>query len=71
MKSMKREPRTFMNKRTEKLTALLHLSRELGNPQRPLAILGENNTSARLSDKTFLVKASGSLSWFITQRRCG
>jgi rhamnose utilization protein RhaD (predicted bifunctional aldolase and dehydrogenase) len=49
-----------MNKRTEKLTALLHLSRELGNPQRPLAILGEGNTSARLSDKTFLVKASGS-----------
>ena len=49
-----------MNNRTQKLAAMLRLSHELGNPQRPLAILGEGNTSARLDGKTFLVKASGS-----------
>ncbi len=49
-----------MNHRTEKLSTLLKLSHELANPLKPLAILGEGNTSARLSDKTFLVKASGS-----------
>jgi len=32
--------------RKEKLPALLRLSHELGNPQRPLAILGEGNASA-------------------------
>ncbi len=45
--------------RQEKLTALLRLSHELGTPSRFLAILGEGNTSTRLDDKTFLVKASG------------
>ena len=50
----------FMNNRTEKLETLLKLSHDLANPLKPLAILGEGNTSARLSDKTFLVKASGS-----------
>ena len=49
-----------MNNRTKKLEALLKLSHGLANPLKPLAILGEGNTSARLSDKTFLVKASGS-----------
>ena len=49
-----------MNNRTEKLAALLRLSHELGNPQRPLAILGEGNTSVRLDPGSFLVKASGS-----------
>ncbi|HVM61029.1 MAG TPA: class II aldolase/adducin family protein [Verrucomicrobiae bacterium] len=44
---------------SEILQALLRLSHELGNPARPLAILGEGNTSARLSATTFLVKASG------------
>jgi rhamnose utilization protein RhaD (predicted bifunctional aldolase and dehydrogenase) len=39
--------------------ALLTLSRELGAEHRQLAILGEGNTSARLDDETFLVKASG------------
>lgn len=43
-----------------RLQLLLRLSRELGNRDRPLAILGEGNTSARLGDDTFLVKASGS-----------
>jgi rhamnose utilization protein RhaD (predicted bifunctional aldolase and dehydrogenase) len=49
-----------MNPRSEKLRALLKLSRDLANPLHPLAILGEGNTSARLGGKTFLVKASGS-----------
>lgn len=49
-----------MNNRSQKLAVLLQLSHELGNPQRPLAILGEGNTSTRLDGKTFLVKASGS-----------
>ena len=38
---------------------LLKLSREIGREDRGLAMLGEGNTSARLSDDTFLVKASG------------
>ena len=49
-----------MNNRIEKLSALLKLSHDLANPLKPLSILGEGNTSARLSDKTFLVKTSGS-----------
>jgi len=49
-----------MNHRSQKLADLLKLSRELGNPRAPLAILGEGNTSARLSDDRLLVKASGS-----------
>jgi len=40
--------------------ALLDLSHDLGAPHRQLAILGEGNTSAKLDDGTFLVKASGS-----------
>jgi rhamnose utilization protein RhaD (predicted bifunctional aldolase and dehydrogenase) len=44
----------------EKLAALLELSHELGREDRRMAILGEGNTSARLSADTFLVKASGS-----------
>lgn len=42
------------------LAQLLHLSHELGREARRLAILGEGNTSARLSEETFRVKASGS-----------
>jgi rhamnose utilization protein RhaD (predicted bifunctional aldolase and dehydrogenase) len=38
----------------------LKLSHELGREERKLAILGEGNTSARTSDATFAVKASGS-----------
>jgi rhamnose utilization protein RhaD (predicted bifunctional aldolase and dehydrogenase) len=41
-------------------TRLLSLSHELGREDRRLAILGEGNTSARLSPETFVVKASGS-----------
>ena len=39
---------------------LLDLSHQLGREDRALAILGEGNTSARLSADTFVVKASGS-----------
>jgi rhamnose utilization protein RhaD (predicted bifunctional aldolase and dehydrogenase) len=41
-------------------TRLFDLSHQLGREERKLAILGEGNTSTRLSDATFLVKASGS-----------
>src|SRR5580765_4237699 len=41
------------------LQDLLTLSHEIGREDRGLAILGEGNTSTRLSDETFLVKASG------------
>jgi rhamnose utilization protein RhaD (predicted bifunctional aldolase and dehydrogenase) len=41
------------------LQDLLTLSHEVGREDRGLAILGEGNTSARLSDETFAVKASG------------
>jgi rhamnose utilization protein RhaD (predicted bifunctional aldolase and dehydrogenase) len=38
---------------------LINLSHELGREDRGLAMLGEGNTSQRLSDSTFIVKASG------------
>ena len=41
------------------LQDLLNLSHELGREDRGLAMLGEGNTSARLGNDTFLVKASG------------
>ena len=40
----------------DQLTALSHF---LGDPVRDLAILGEGNTSARVDEDTFYVKASG------------
>ncbi len=45
---------------SDALTRLLSLSHDLGREERKLAILGEGNTSARISDDRFLVKASGS-----------
>lgn len=42
------------------LRKLLELSHFLGEEHRHLAILGEGNTSAKLDDESFLVKASGS-----------
>ncbi|MGC8667709.1 MAG: class II aldolase/adducin family protein [Chthonomonadales bacterium] len=41
------------------LQQLIALSQFLGDPSRDLAILGEGNTSARMDEDTFLVKASG------------
>jgi len=46
--------------KSEKLAALLNLSQELGDERLNMAILGEGNTSAKMSDETFYVKASGS-----------
>jgi rhamnose utilization protein RhaD (predicted bifunctional aldolase and dehydrogenase) len=43
-----------------KRAELIALSHDLGREDRKLAILGEGNTSAKVSDETFLVKASGS-----------
>ena len=42
-----------------RLQELVGLSRSLGDPGRDLVILGEGNTSVRLDDESFLVKASG------------
>src|SRR5215212_3108677 len=42
------------------LDRLIALSRDIGWPERELAILGEGNTSANAGDGTFWVKASGS-----------
>lgn len=43
----------------DQIKALLQLSREIGREDRQLAILGEGNTSARLSPEQFAIKASG------------
>ena len=43
-----------------KRAELLDLSHTLGDPAHDWAILGEGNTSTRIGDHTFLVKASGS-----------
>ena len=42
------------------IRSLLELSHQLGDEKRGFAILGEGNTSARLNDGQFAVKASGS-----------
>ncbi|MEM6560405.1 MAG: class II aldolase, partial [Planctomycetota bacterium] len=44
---------------TEPLHQLLDLSHDVGLELRDQAILGEGNTSCRVDDETFLVKASG------------
>jgi rhamnose utilization protein RhaD (predicted bifunctional aldolase and dehydrogenase) len=49
-----------MSTPAELLPRLVELSHQLGREDRKLAILGEGNTSARVSADTFLVKASGS-----------
>lgn len=41
------------------LDQLVDLTRYLGDPARPYAILGEGNTSARVDETSFYVKASG------------
>lgn len=45
---------------SDSLARMLDLSHQLGREDRKLAILGEGNTSARVSSDTFIVKASGS-----------
>lgn len=44
----------------DSLPRMLDLSHQLGREERKLAILGEGNTSARVCEDTFVVKASGS-----------
>jgi rhamnose utilization protein RhaD (predicted bifunctional aldolase and dehydrogenase) len=51
--------RPVLQASADALRTLLELSHQLGGEERKLAILGEGNVSARLSDQTFLVKASG------------
>ena len=41
------------------LDELVAMSRYLGDPEKPYVILGEGNTSARIDDDSFYVKASG------------
>lgn len=41
------------------LSELVEMSREIGIPANDYVILGEGNTSARIDDETFAVKASG------------
>lgn len=48
-----------MGDKVELLEALVAMSRWLGDPARDLAILGEGNTSARIDEQRFFVKASG------------
>jgi rhamnose utilization protein RhaD (predicted bifunctional aldolase and dehydrogenase) len=45
---------------TDIVARVLTLSHELGREERKLAILGEGNTSARIGQATYIVKASGS-----------
>ncbi|BAL99310.1 MULTISPECIES: class II aldolase/adducin family protein [Caldilinea] len=52
---------------SELLHSLVRLSHELGREDRQLAILGEGNTSARIDEGTFWVKASGSQLGTITE----
>lgn len=51
---------TFANDQPNAVDRLLKLSHELGREERRLAILGEGNTSTRVSADAFVVKASGS-----------
>jgi len=44
----------------EAVQSLVELSHQLGDARLRMAILGEGNTSVRLDDESFLVKASGS-----------
>ncbi|HOQ89558.1 MAG TPA: class II aldolase/adducin family protein [Candidatus Hydrogenedentes bacterium] len=41
------------------LEQLVNMSHYLGDPGKPYAILGEGNTSARIDEDTFFIKASG------------
>lgn len=52
---------------SELLHSLVKLSHELGREDRQLVILGEGNTSARIDEGTFWVKASGSQLGTITE----
>ncbi len=48
-----------MDTKQQVLQALLEMSHRIGEPERDLVILGEGNTSAKIDDTSFFVKASG------------
>jgi len=48
-----------MAERHQRIADLLRLSHEVGSPALRMTILGEGNTSMRLTNETFAVKASG------------
>lgn len=54
-----------MRDKADLLNELVAMSRWLGDPVRDLAILGEGNTSARVDEHSFFVKASGMTMWEI------
>ena len=51
-----------------RIAELIELGRQLGQEHRRLAILGEGNISAKLSNERFAVKASGSALATLTER---
>jgi len=59
-----------MASREEVLKQLIEMSRRLGEECRGLVILGEGNTSAKIDDETFFVKASGTQLGTITAEGC-
>jgi len=61
-----RRAKSIMASREEVLQQLIEMSHWLGVESRGLVILGEGNTSARVSDETFFVKASGTCLGTIT-----
>jgi len=56
-----REPERMESEMTAEQTRadLVRMSRSLGDPSKDYVILGEGNTSARIDDERFYVKASG------------
>ncbi|MFQ5808298.1 MAG: class II aldolase/adducin family protein [Armatimonadota bacterium] len=48
-----------MTAQSNVLEQLVHMSRQLGDPARDFVLLHEGNTSAKVDDAAFLVKASG------------
>ena len=59
-----------MANRDEIVRQLVEMSHALGDPAMDAAILGEGNTSAKVSDETFLVKASGTELRTLTPEQC-
>jgi rhamnose utilization protein RhaD (predicted bifunctional aldolase and dehydrogenase) len=47
------------NKSDKTLSAFIRMTREIGEPTRDYVIQGEGNTSARIDENTFWIKASG------------
>lgn len=56
-----------MKSKAQVLQQLIDMSHRLGEEWRQIVILGEGNTSARTSDETFFVKASGTQLGTITE----